>query len=44
MRRARWEMALRSTLSWAAAKAGGPSRSSVAVRRWRGVQLQYSAE
>src|SRR5207249_3932954 len=33
MRRARWEMALRSTLSWAAANAGGPSRSSVTAKR-----------
>src|SRR2546430_14971823 len=43
MRRARWEIALRSTSSRAAAAAGSPSRSRVAVRRWRGVQLQYSA-
>src|SRR5213076_244146 len=44
MRRARWEIALRSTSSRAAAAAGSPSRSRVAVRRCRGVQLQYSAE
>src|SRR5439155_331743 len=44
MRRARWEIALRSTSSRTAAAAGSPSRSRVAVRRWRAVQLQYSAE
>src|SRR5439155_1138168 len=44
MRRARWEIALRSTSSRAAAAAGSLSRSRVAVRRWRGVQLQYNAE